>query len=107
MLARRFEIKATIVGEQDELSKTMTVFNIRICWNTEGVTCEADPRHSRQICEELGLSEARGADTPCDEGFKKTTPEEDAKLDMKKRYIKASQLERTIYRKTGAISSMR
>ncbi|CAE6969798.1 unnamed protein product [Symbiodinium sp. CCMP2592] len=36
-----------------------------IRWSERGFTWEADPKYSRQIVEELGLTDAKGADAPC------------------------------------------
>ena len=36
-----------------------------IRWSERGFSWEADPKYSRQILEELGLTEAKGADAPC------------------------------------------
>ena len=36
-----------------------------IRWSERGFSWEADPKYSRQIVEELGLTEAKGADAPC------------------------------------------
>ncbi|CAE7038143.1 unnamed protein product, partial [Symbiodinium sp. CCMP2592] len=36
-----------------------------IRWSERGFTWEADPKYSRQIVEELGLTDAKSADAPC------------------------------------------
>ncbi|CAE7276044.1 true, partial [Symbiodinium sp. CCMP2592] len=36
-----------------------------IRWSERGFTWEADPKYSRQIVEDLGLADAKGADAPC------------------------------------------
>ena len=65
MVARKFEIKKQVIGEDPDLGKSGTMLNRVIEWDRDGITIEADQRHVREILKDLELEPANQSATPC------------------------------------------
>ncbi len=77
-LQERFEIKTTIVGRDEQReAREGKVLNRVIRLTRDGWELEADQRHGEMIIEEMGLTNARGANTPGED--EKRHEEEDNK----------------------------
>ena len=63
-LRKRFEIREQMLGAEPKDASEIIMLNRRVQWTETGIRVSPDPRHVKNIIEELGLEGAKPADTP-------------------------------------------
>ena len=63
---QQYEVKSKLLGPEDEHDcvQDVRVLNRLVSWTSNGIMYESDPRHAEIIIKEMGLSEAKGVQTP-------------------------------------------
>ena len=77
MLERRFEVKTKVIGSKPGEVTEGTVLNRVIRVSEDGWEYEPDQRHAEIIVKTLGLREAKGVRTPCEENKAAVDSEEE------------------------------
>ena len=70
VMSEKLEVKVKLMGPNKEHEKEMLLLNRAIRWGDQGLSWEADPRHSETIIKELGLDDSNGAAAPCTEDIR-------------------------------------
>ena len=63
-LRKRFEIREQMLGAGPKDASEIIMLNRRVQWTEAGIRISPDPRHVKDIIEELGLEVAKPADKP-------------------------------------------
>ena len=63
-VAKKFEIKSSILGTGEDEEEEVTFLNRVVRYTEHGIEYEADPRHTEIIVNELSLKGANGVSTP-------------------------------------------
>ena len=64
-LEKHFEIKSTIVGEDESLDKEVHILNRKVTWHKGiGLSYEADPKHALTIINKTGASTMKTLSVP-------------------------------------------
>ena len=63
-LEKKFKIKTSIIGSEEEDEKELKILNRIIRMTPKGIEYEADLRHAELISEEMLVSDSKGVDTP-------------------------------------------
>ena len=63
-LRKRYEIREQMLGAGAKDASEIIMLNRRVEWTEAGIRISPDPRHVKDIMEELGLEGAKPADTP-------------------------------------------
>ena len=63
-LEKKFKIKTNIIGSDEGDDKELKILNRIVRCTTKGFEYEADLRHAELICEEMGVVDSKGVDTP-------------------------------------------
>ena len=63
-LRKRYEIREQMLGAGPKDASEIIMLNRRVQWTEAGIRISPDPRHVKDIIEELGLEGAKPADTP-------------------------------------------
>ena len=63
-LEKKFKIKTSIIGSEEEDEKELKILNRIIRMTPRGIEYEADLRHAELISEEMLVSDSKGVDTP-------------------------------------------
>ena len=64
-LENKYQVKTQVLGPEEGQAKEVKILNRIVSWkSTEGITYEADPRHTEIILEQLGLQDAKTVSTP-------------------------------------------
>ena len=63
-LRKRYEIREQMLGAGPKDASEIIILNRRVQWTEAGIPISPDPRHLKDIIEELGLEGAKPADTP-------------------------------------------
>ena len=61
---RDYEIREQMLGAGPKDASEIIMLNRRVQWTEAGIRISPDPRHVKDIIEELGLEGAKPADTP-------------------------------------------
>ena len=61
---KRYEIREQMLGAGPKDASEIIMLNRRVQWTEAGIRISPDPRHVKDIIEELGLEGAKPADTP-------------------------------------------
>ena len=79
-LAKRFDIKSEMIGEDQDLKKELNVLNRIVRVTEDGFEMEADIRHVELMVEELGLGNSKAVMTPGEDEEDGDEKEEDEDL---------------------------
>ena len=64
-LERKYQVKTQFLGPEEDQAKEIRILNRVIGWNgNEGISYEADPRHTEIIIDQLKLKDAKPVSTP-------------------------------------------
>ena len=63
-VGKKFEVKASILGPEEDEVEEVTILGRVVRWTDQGLEYEADPRHAEIIVNELSLKGANGVGTP-------------------------------------------
>ena len=81
-LERKYQIKTQWLGPAKEHQKEVKILNRIVGWDaSQGLTFEADPRHTEIIIEHLRLKEAKAVSTPGTKDEGRTSADCDEELD--------------------------
>ena len=61
---KRLATREQMMGAEPTDASEIVMLNRRVQWSEEGIRISPDPRHVKEIVEELGLERAKPADTP-------------------------------------------
>jgi hypothetical protein len=65
-LEEKFALKTKIMGSHPDLLKELKILNRMVRWEREGITYEADDKHSATIVKDLNLEHCKATSTPGD-----------------------------------------
>ena len=65
-LRERYGVREQMMGAGPTDANEIVLLNRRVKWTEGGIRISPDPRHVKEIFEELGLERAKFADTPND-----------------------------------------
>lgn len=63
-MERKFALRTTIVGKDEDLQKEVKVLNRKVKWQPRGISYEADVRHIPVLLKALNLEHARTLSSP-------------------------------------------
>ena len=76
-MQKKFEIKATRIGPDDDDTKSFKLFNRIVGWTPQGLKIEGGQRHAELIVKDLQLeTTSKSVSTPYDTAYKADDEEE-------------------------------
>ena len=64
MLKKRWETRDQMIGAGPHDQKELHIFNQTLRWCKDGLIFAANPRHAREVIDELGLSKSKPVSSP-------------------------------------------
>ena len=63
-LKQRWETRDQLIGPRNGDKRELHILNRTLRWCKDGLAFAADPRHAKEVVEELGLCEAKPVSSP-------------------------------------------
>jgi hypothetical protein len=63
-LAKAYDLKVKVIGNDHDLDKEGTFLGRLIRWTSDGIEVEGDPKHADVLISEWGMGQANGVETP-------------------------------------------
>ena len=88
-MGKHYELKTQFLGPDAQDEKQVKVLNRILTWTTQGISYEADPRHTEIAIDGLDFTSAKGVSSPGakEEGHTKEDRDELVDSDHPKAYI--------------------